>query len=310
MGEKLMILVAVLSLKQPWVIGRRRHHAKNLARGWLYGYDGAYLALHHALAKGLEINVEAKGELLAWHGTMIELAVLVMSLHPSMGVAEKDLHSLDAAELFLIVSLHAQLAYVVARLVIAVLVDVALRYLRHLAKDMGSIRIHVLPYGSLLDIEAGETKHLLTKHAEVLVVNLRHEQLLGETGISWILGGILYVVHPFDERLLGNAQGLAEVQRVKVAALLVHHDHDVVGRLIENQQLTVPVAYDATTGELHLLQESVGVGALAIVVAHDLKREQPDYIEHHYEDCDATYNPFPILKTEILHLDSSPLCLR
>ncbi len=131
--EKLMILVAALPLKKAWVIGRRRHHAKYLARGGLYGDDGTNFSLHHALAKGLQVNVKAKGEFFARHWTTVESAMLVMPLYPAVGIAQENLHALYSAEFFLVASLHAQLAYIVARLIIAVIINVALRNLRHLA---------------------------------------------------------------------------------------------------------------------------------------------------------------------------------
>ena len=49
---------------------------------------------------------------------------------------------------------------------------------------MCAIRILVLADSTFLDVETREAEHLLTKDAEVLVINLRHEQLLCETRIE------------------------------------------------------------------------------------------------------------------------------
>ena len=48
------------------------------------------------------------------------LAVLVMSLDAAMGIAQQDLLALDAAQVFLVAFLHAQVTRVVAALVVVV----------------------------------------------------------------------------------------------------------------------------------------------------------------------------------------------
>ena len=111
---------------------------------------------------------------------------------------------------------------------------------------MGTIRIFVLADGTTLDGEAWETEHLLLKDTEVFVVDLAHEQLLGEPRIAWILIAVLDVVHAFDEIVLCDTQGLTKVQSVEVSLLFVHHDHDIVSRLVIDQQLTIAVADDTT----------------------------------------------------------------
>ena len=111
---------------------------------------------------------------------------------------------------------------------------------------MGTIGIFVLADGTTLDGEARKTEHLLLKDAEVFVVDLAHEQLLGEPRIAWILVAVLDVVHALDEIVLCDTQGLTKVQSVQMALLFVHHDHDVVGRLVIDQQLAVAVADDTT----------------------------------------------------------------
>ena len=44
---------------------------------------------------------------------------------------------------------------------------------------MGGIGILILAYGAALDVEAWEAEHLLAEDGEVVLVELRHEDLLG-----------------------------------------------------------------------------------------------------------------------------------
>ena len=111
---------------------------------------------------------------------------------------------------------------------------------------MGTIGIFVLTDGTTLDGEAWKAEHLLLKDAEVFVVDLAHEQLLSEPRIAWILIAVLDIVHAFDEIVLCDTQGLTKVQSVEMTLLFVHHDHDVVRRLVIDQQLTIAVADDTT----------------------------------------------------------------
>ena len=64
---------------------------------------------------------------------------------------------------------------------------------------------------------------------------------------------------------------------------LVHHHHDIVGRLVIHQQLTVAIVDTTTRRILYLLEESIGVGTLLIVVTGYLERKEADDIDHHNE---------------------------
>ena len=171
---------------------------------------------------------------------------------------------------------------------------------------MCAIRILVLPNGAFLDVETREAEHLLTKDAEVLVINLRHEQLLCETRIARVLSRVLDIVHALDEIFFCDAKRLTEVKRVKMATLLVHDHHDIVGRLIVHQQLSVAISNDATARILNLLEESIGIGAFAVVVTHELEREQTDDVDRNNEYGHATYDNLPMLYVKIIHANVLP----
>ena len=80
-----------------------------------------------------------------------------------------------------------------------------------------------------------------------------------------------------------NIQGCTEVKGVKMILRLIHHHHNVIGRLVIHQQLTVSIRNDTTRGIFYLLQEGIRVGTFLIVVACNLKRKETDDIDNHYQ---------------------------
>ena len=227
--------------------------------------------------------------------------MLVVALYSAVCVAQQNLHAFHAAKVFLIIFFDAQLADVVAGLVVVVLLNVGFRHLAHVAQHMGGKGILVLPDASFLDVESGKAEELLLENAEILVGELAHEQLLCEPGVARILVAVLDVVHPLDEKLLGNAQGVAEIHGVETPLFLVHHHHNVVGRLVVDKQLAVAVVDDATRGILHLLEKGVAVGTLPVVVAHHLEREQPDDVDGHNRDSYTTDDKASFFEIIVFH---------
>ena len=296
-----MHLASVLAHQLTRVVGWRGNHRQHTSVARVDGHDTAYLALHESFAKGLEVHVDTQRQVLAGDRTLVELAILITALYSTMGIAKQYLDTLHATKLFLVRFLQSQLADVVAWLVVVIVLYVALRYLAHIAQYVGGIRIGILSHTSLLHIEARETEHLLLEHAEVLVGELRHEELLGVSRITRVLVAILDVVHSLDKPLLGDAQRVAEVHRIEASALLVHHHHDVVGRLVVYHQLAVPIVDGSTRRELYLLEEGVTVGVLLIVVAHNLKRKETNHVYDHNRYGHTTQYVSTLLKIVIQH---------
>ena len=77
---------------------------------------------------------------------------------------------------------------------------------------------------------------------------------------------------------------------------LIHHHHNVVGRLIEYQQFAVAVGDITTRREIHLLQEGIRVGALLIVITGNLERKETDDIDHYDDNSHRTDDIFPFSK--------------
>ena len=166
---------------------------------------------------------------------------------------------------------------------------------------MGGVGILILADTSLLHIETWETVYLLLKHAELLVRQLVHEHLLCERRIARILRAVLDRCHPCIEVLAGDVERLTEFHRVKMMLRLVDHHHDVVGRLVINHQFTIAGSNDAPRGIVYLLEESVGVGILLVVVAHQLESEQAYDINGDNEHRHATNHILPIFNSVFFH---------
>ena len=220
-----------------------------------------------------------------------------------MGIAQQDLDTLLATELLLVTALHALLTDIVARLVIVIGLDVSRRHFRYIAQHVGCHTALVAAHTTLLHIEAGEAEHLLLKDAEVLVAELTEEELLGESRVAGIAVTVLDGLHPAVELFLRDVQGIAELHRVQTILGLVHHHHNIIGRLIVDHQLAVAVGDDATRRELYLLQEGIRVGTLLIVVTGNLKGKQTDNVDDHYQSGHPGYHEFTIFQiTVVPHL--------
>ena len=128
-----MTLGALTAHHHTRVIGGRRHHTEHFARRGLDGYDAAYLAFHQPLAQLLQLYVDAQREVFACLRTTVELSVLIVSLHAPMRITKQDLYPLHAAQLPLIAALDAQLADIVARLIIVVGLNIGWRHLADIA---------------------------------------------------------------------------------------------------------------------------------------------------------------------------------
>ncbi len=241
-----VVLAALAACHDAGVVGGRRYHAEYLAGGGLDGYDAAYLAFHESLAECLQLEVDGEGEILACYGATVVGSVAIASLDAAVGIAQEYLHALLATELLLVIALHTEFADIVALLVVVVLLDVLLGDLGDIAQHMGGIGVLILTDGASLDVEAGEAEEFLTEDGEVLLVELGHEDLLGVARIAGVLVAVLDVGHSLDEVFLGDAEGIADVEGVDMVACLIHHDHDVEGRLVIDEEFAVAVVDGAS----------------------------------------------------------------
>ena len=197
-----------------WVVAGRRHHAKHFARRWLNGNNATNLAFKQTLSQFLQLDIDTQCEVFACNRSTVELSILIVSLNTSVGVAQKDLHTFFATKLLLVTTFYTQLTYVIARLIVLGVLHIALRNLGHITQNVSSVWILILSDASFLHIETRKTEYFLLENAELLIRKLAHEHLFGKARIAWIFVAILDIVHPFDEILLGNAQGIAKLQCV------------------------------------------------------------------------------------------------
>ena len=82
---------------------------------------------------------------------------------------------------------------------------------------------------------------------------------------------------------------------------LVHHHHDVVGRLVVDHQLAVAFVDAPSCRILYLLEKGIGVGTLLIVIAGNLEHEEPDDVDHHNEDGHTGYHKASIVQAIVPH---------
>ena len=299
-GECRMHFAAVAPCHCTRVERRRRHHAQHLSRCRFYSHDAAYFPLHEPFSQCLKVDVYAQCEVLSRHGAAVERTVLIASLYAPVCIAQEYLHAFLSSELFFVRPFHALLAYIVARHVELILVNVLSRHFSHVAEDVRRVGICVSSHASSLYIEARKTVHLLLKYTELLVCKLAHEHLLRKLRVARIFSPVLYVVHALHEILPCYAESVAELRGVEPVLCLFHHHHYVVGMLVVDEQAPVAVGYYAACRELDLLQKSVTVGILLIVVAHYLERKQTYKIYDDDKHRHSSDNVFPVFKLVVL----------
>ena len=197
--------------------------------------------------------------------------------------------------------LQSQFSDIVTRLIVVVLLNIAFRYLSHIAQYMGCVWIGIFSHASLLNIEARKTEHLFLEYREVLVRQLTHKELLRISGIARILGTVLDGFHALVKLLPCNSQGIAEVQGIESSFQLFHHNHDVIGRLVIHHHLAVTVVNGSTGRELNLLQKGITISILLIVVAHNLKRKQTNGVNDHNSYGHSPNNKSTLFKIVIYH---------
>ena len=147
-----------------------------------------------------------------------------------------------------------------------------------------------------LDIETGEAEHLLLEDTEILVTELRQEQLLGKTRIARILRTVLDGCHPAVELFPCDIQGITQIKGIQVILRLIHHHHDVISRLIEHQQFAIAIGDIPTRREIHLLQKGIRVGTFLVIITSNLERKKTDDINNHDDNGHRSDDIFPFSK--------------
>ena len=293
--EALVVLAALTANHQVGVEGGRRDHAEDFARRGFNGHDGPYLVLHKPFAQHLQVDVEPQGEVLARHRGAVEFAILVVALHPSVGIAQQHLHTLFPTQVLLVRLLDALLAHIVAANVVVVGFNLLFRHLADVAQGMACGVVGVLADGASLDVEARKLEELFLKDATLLGRELRHEGLMRVFGVAGVHPRVAHILHALLKLLHGDTQRATQVERVELRHL-AGHEGDVVGRLVEDEQLAIAVVDGAPRGVLYLVEESVAVGIALVVVGQQLQIDQTQQIDHHDGNGREGHHVFPFLK--------------
>ena len=148
----------------------------------------------------------------------------------------------------------------------------------------------ILSHATFLYIEARETEHLLLKQAKVLIGKLAYEELLRKARITGIFVAVLHHCHTVIKLFLGDTQCLTELCRVNTVSGFIHHNHDVIRRLVKDHQFAITIADISTRGIFDFLQEGVRVCTLFIVITCHLQHEEPNNIDHYYKYSSAPYH--------------------
>ena len=86
-----------------------------------------------------------------------------------MGITKKNLNAFFTTKLFLVIALNTEFSDEIACLIVVIVFYIRFRNLGNISKNVGGIRILILPYATLLDIETRETEKLFAEYAEIVV---------------------------------------------------------------------------------------------------------------------------------------------
>ena len=89
------------------IIGRTRHHRKNLACGRLDGDDGACFSCHEILAVCLKVSVETEDDIFSRHRQGVVLTVHETLFLAVVHVDDSDFYTFLTAKIFLVIFLNA-----------------------------------------------------------------------------------------------------------------------------------------------------------------------------------------------------------
>ena len=241
--------------------------------------------------------VDAEREVLARHGGFVVPPILIMPLRAAAHVAEHDAHALLAAQLPLVRAFHTEFADKVATLIVAVAIvfEFLLADFAHVAQHVRSTALGIVARGTLHGTEPIEAEEFFLKKGELPRGDLAHEKLRRVARITGVLGRVFNLCHAADIEISGDADRFAEVERIN-AALVVHHYHNIIGRLVVDEQFAVAVENQAARGVKYFFAESVGVGILLIVVAEQLQGEEAHKVHDDDTDGNAADNELSIFQ--------------
>ncbi len=178
-------------------------------------------------------------------------------------------------QLPLVGTFYAEFTDKVAALIVAVAIifEFLFTNLAHVAQHVRPAALGIVARGTLHGTEPVEAEKFFLEKGELPRGYLAHEELRRVAGIAGVFGRVFNLCHAADIELAGDADRFAEVERVH-AALVVHHYHNIIRRLVVDEQVAVAVVNQAARGIQYFFAEGVRVGILFIVVAKQLQGEK------------------------------------
>lgn len=132
-----IVFSSVASDEQRRVVARAGNQRKDFACRWFDGYDGSDFSLHEPFAVFLQLDVDAQRQVFAGDGRYVFFAVFVFSFDSAMRVSDEYFFAFDAAQIFFIAFLYAQVAGIVAGSIIGIFFNVVGIYFADVSEHVG-----------------------------------------------------------------------------------------------------------------------------------------------------------------------------
>ena len=161
---------------------------------------------------------------------------------------------------------------------------------------MGAIGIFIFPYRTVLNIKAGEFIQLFLQNAAFLCREVIHKHLRDIGRIAGIQPPVLNFGYTFHKQFFCNAEDIAEVERIE-RLNLAHDQHDLIRRLVIDQQFPVAVINDTPGRDQCLFLKRIAVSPRFIVAVHHLQEEQTNDKDENQQNNGAANHETPVLKS-------------
>ena len=189
--------------------------------------------------------------------------IVVAAFDFAISIANEYFHTFATAQFLFVTLFHTEVAGVVARTIVVVVVDIVLVNFAYVSENICCILIVVLTQNAALNEKSRETIQLFLKSAIVLSRKLAHKSLLRIRRIVWILARVLEVGNTLVEFFASDAKSLTEVDGVERENIARNHHH-IVGRLVEHHQTPVAVVDVSSRGIYGFFHKSIAVGILLV----------------------------------------------
>ena len=212
-----------------------------------------------------------------------------MPLNAATRIPQQDFHPFFAAQYLFIRQFDSRFAFVIARHIIGIFLNLTPAHFAQITQQMSAVRIRIFPYRPVLDIKAWKLIQLLLQNATLLGRQMVHKHLRHIRRISRIQPPVFYVGDSLHKLFFGNIQYLAKIERIKWLHL-PHHHHHFIRRLVVHKQFAISIVHDSPGGIQCFFQKSIAVCPRLVVIIDHLQKEQTDNENKNHQNNDAAYH--------------------